>query len=80
MKGEKKKTPKSENQALIELVESLKINKKYLAELTGMNAYTFKMKLSAKNVHYRFTEEEIQKVKDALCEISGQLSTHCSKG
>lgn len=77
MKDTKKKAT-SENQALIELIESLKINKKYLAELAGMNPYTFKMKLSGKNNNYRFTTEEIAKVKEALCEISGQLSSHCA--
>lgn len=71
------KTPKREHQDLFDLIEGLRLNKKYLAELTGLNPYTFKMKLAGTNPAYKFTEEEINMVKAALCEMAGKLSKYC---
>lgn len=68
-----------EHQALWDLIEDLKINKKYLAELTGINAYTFKMKLAGNNPAYKFTDLEIDMIKSSLCELSGKLNKFCSK-
>lgn len=74
-----KKHQQSEHQELFDLIDNLKINKKYLAELTAINPYTFKMKLAGNNQAYKFTDEEITKIEDALCEISGHLKKYCAK-
>lgn len=68
-----------EHQELFDLIEHLKFNKKYLAELTGINSYTFKMKLAGNNPNYKFTDEEITKIEEALCEITGRLKKYCPK-
>lgn len=67
------KHQQSEHQDLWDLIDSLKINKKYLAELTGINAYTFKMKLAGNNPAYKFTDTEITMIRQALCELADKL-------
>ena len=69
----------SEHQDLWDLIDSLKINKKYLAEITGLNAYTFKMKLAGNNPAYKFTDTEITMIRSALCELGGKLKNGCSR-
>jgi hypothetical protein len=69
--------PKRENKELFDLIQGLRLNKKLLAELTGINDYTFKMKLAGTNPAYKFTEVEIGMVKGALCEMAGKLSKYC---
>lgn len=71
--------PKNKLQALTDLIESAKINKKYLAELAGINAYTFKMKLSGKNPAYKFTDTEFEMINSCLCELATKLQEHCSQ-
>lgn len=78
-KKEVKTHQQGERQELFDLIENLKLNKKYLAELTGLNPYTFKMKLAGNNPAYKFTDEEVTKIEDALCEISGRLKKYCAK-
>jgi flavodoxin len=79
MATEKAKHQQSEHQDLWDLIENMRINKKYLADLTGMNAYTFKMKLKGIYPTYKFTETEIKMIRDSLCELGDKLKGHCSK-
>lgn len=76
-KKQPKKEPKREHQDLFDLIESLRLNKKYLAEVTGINAYTFKMKLAGTNPAYKFTDVEITMIKGALCEMRSKLEKYC---
>ena len=68
-----------EHQDIWDLIEDMKINKKYLAELTGINPYTFKMKLAGNNPAYKFTDTEINMIRQSLCELGGKLQGHCTK-
>lgn len=61
------------------VIEDLKINKALIADLAGINAYSFKMKFHGYNQSYRFTELEVEAIRNALCEISGKLNKFCKK-
>lgn len=73
------KHQQSEHQHIWDLIEDLKINKTYLAELTGINPYTFRMKIAGNNPAYKFTELEVEMINSSLCELAGKMKSFCSK-
>jgi hypothetical protein len=74
---QKQQHQQSEHQDLWDMIETLQIKKQYLAELVGMNPYTFRMKLDGNRANYKFTEAEIEQIRTALCELGGKLQSEC---
>lgn len=60
--------------AIKKLITDWKLNKVIIASKMGMNAYTFKMKLSGKYPAYYFTDAELIKLKAVLCDLGADIS------
>jgi hypothetical protein len=57
------------------LIEKHAINKAHLASKMNMPVGTFKNKLSDKQTAYRFTEEEIFRLKEILRDMAADIET-----
>lgn len=55
------------------LITAWKLNKVTLASKMPMNAYTFKMKIAGNQPTYKFTDAEIERLKEVLQELSHDI-------
>lgn len=55
------------------LITAWKLNKVTLASKMPMNAYTFKMKIAGNQPTYKFTDTEIDRLKEVLQELSHDI-------
>jgi hypothetical protein len=60
-----------------ELIKAWNLNKMLFASKMGTNAYTFKMKLLGTYPSYKFTEQEIDKMKEVLKELAAEIQASC---
>jgi hypothetical protein len=55
------------------LIAVWKLNKVTLASKMPMNAYTFKMKIAGNQPTYKFTDAEIDRLKEVMQELSHDI-------
>lgn len=56
-----------------QVINDWKLNKKLLAEKTGINPYTFKMKLLGTAPQYKFTPEEQERIAAVLRDLAKDI-------
>lgn len=58
---------------ITQVINDWKMNKTLLAQKSGMNPYTFKMKLLDTQPQYRFTEEEQDRIAAVLRDMAKDI-------
>ncbi len=69
---------KEKNLTLQDIVTNWNLNKTFIAEKMGVNAYTFKMKMNGR-IYYNFTEDDLQKLAKVLGDMAADINSVLNK-